>query len=248
MTTTRKQYSPKFKARVAIEAIRGEKTLSQLGSQFKVHPMQIAKWRKAALEQLPELFVDGRSRKARNEDADRDALYEEIGKLKVELDWLKKKSGDQPVIDAPWVELAKGDAVAVVQQCVLAGVARATVYAQQEFRRVDKSDLLLQRLIDEEYTRHSILRQPQDGRLPQGGGPQRQSQARPTPDAGDGAGRPWRRRPRHPRRAHPEHNFIRICWRASVVRNQVWSTDITYIRIAQGFVYLVAMIDWFAGC
>ena len=71
MTTTRKQYSPKFKARVAIEAIRGEKTLSQLGSQFKVHPMQIAKWRKAALEQLPELFVDGRSRKARNEKSSR---------------------------------------------------------------------------------------------------------------------------------------------------------------------------------
>jgi hypothetical protein len=49
-------------SRVAIEAIRVEKTLSQLGSQFKVHPMQIAKWRKAALEQLPELFVDGRVR------------------------------------------------------------------------------------------------------------------------------------------------------------------------------------------
>jgi transposase-like protein len=93
MTTTRKQYSPKFKARVALEAIRGEKTLSQMGSQFKVHPMQIAKWRKAALEQLPELFVDGRSRKTRNEDADKDALYEEIGRLKMELDWLKKKAG-----------------------------------------------------------------------------------------------------------------------------------------------------------
>src|SRR5205814_7644228 len=60
MTTTRKQYSPGFKARVAIEAIRGEKTLSQLGSQFKVHPIQIAKWRKSAVEQLAELFVDGR--------------------------------------------------------------------------------------------------------------------------------------------------------------------------------------------
>ncbi len=46
--TTRKQHSPGFKARVAIEAIRGEKTLSQLGSQFKVHPMQIAKWRKSS--------------------------------------------------------------------------------------------------------------------------------------------------------------------------------------------------------
>jgi transposase-like protein len=92
MTTTRKQYSPKFKARVAIEAIRGEKTLSQLGSHFKVHPMQIAKWRKSAVEQLPELFVDGRT-KARNSEADSNALYEEIGRLKVELDWLKKKAG-----------------------------------------------------------------------------------------------------------------------------------------------------------
>ncbi len=93
MTTTRKQYSPKFKARVAIEAIRGERTLSQLGSQFKVHPMQIAKWRKSALEMLPELFVDGRARKARSGEAESDALYEEIGRLKVELDWLKKKAG-----------------------------------------------------------------------------------------------------------------------------------------------------------
>ena len=62
MTATRKQHSPQFKARVVIEAIRGEKTLAQLGSHFKVHPIQIAKWRKAALEQMPELFVDGRTR------------------------------------------------------------------------------------------------------------------------------------------------------------------------------------------
>ena len=91
--TTRRQYSPKFKARVAIEAIRGEKTLSQLGSQFKVHPIQIAKWRKAAVEQLPELFIDGRTRKGCQNDASNDALYQEIGRLKVELDWLQKKVG-----------------------------------------------------------------------------------------------------------------------------------------------------------
>jgi transposase-like protein len=93
MTTTRKQHSPQFKARVVIEAIRGQRTLSQLGSQFKVHPIQIAKWRKAALEQMPELFVDGRTRKGRDGEADSNALYEEIGRLKVELDWLKKKWG-----------------------------------------------------------------------------------------------------------------------------------------------------------
>ena len=93
MTTTRKQHSPQFKARVVIEAIRGQRTLGQLGSQFKVHPIQIAKWRKAALEQMPELFVDGRTRKLRSGETDNNALYEEIGRLKVELDWLKKKVG-----------------------------------------------------------------------------------------------------------------------------------------------------------
>jgi transposase len=93
MTTTRKQYSPKFKAKVALEALRGERTLSQLASQYHVHPMQVGQWRKTALEQMAELFVDGRKRKRSDGDFERDALYEEIGRLKVELDWLKKKVG-----------------------------------------------------------------------------------------------------------------------------------------------------------
>jgi transposase-like protein len=90
---TRKQYSAKFKARVALEAIRGDKTLSQLGSQFRVHPIQIAKWRKLAIDQLPELFVDGRRQPRGGEEAESEVLYGQIGRLKVELDWLKKKLG-----------------------------------------------------------------------------------------------------------------------------------------------------------
>jgi putative transposase len=80
--------------------------------------MQIAKWRKAALEQLPELFVDGRSRKARSEDADRDALYEEIGRLKMELDWLKKKLACSTEDRRPLVELAHPD-LSIRRQCEL---------------------------------------------------------------------------------------------------------------------------------
>jgi transposase-like protein len=91
MTTMRKQYSPKFKAKVAAEAIRGERTLSQLASQYQVHPMQVGQWRKTALEQMVELFVDGRKRRRRGEETEKEALYEQIGRLKVELDWLKKK-------------------------------------------------------------------------------------------------------------------------------------------------------------
>jgi transposase-like protein len=85
MTTTRKQYTPKFKAKVALEAIRGERTLTQLASQYHVHPIQVGQWRKTALEQLAELFVDGRKRKRRDEDSEKDALYEQIGRLKVGL-------------------------------------------------------------------------------------------------------------------------------------------------------------------
>jgi transposase len=93
MTTTRKQYTPKFKAKVALEAIRGERTLNQLASQYHVHPVQIGQWRKAAIEQMAELFVDGRKRKPRDGDVEKEALFEEIGRLKMELDWLKKKVG-----------------------------------------------------------------------------------------------------------------------------------------------------------
>src|ERR1022692_110644 len=83
MTTTRKQYSPKFKARVALEAIRGERTLNQLASQHHVDPVQIGHWRKAAIEQMAELFVDGRKRKPRDGEVEKEALFEEIGRLKV---------------------------------------------------------------------------------------------------------------------------------------------------------------------
>ena len=95
MATTRKQYTAKFKARVAIEAIRGEKTLNQLGSPFGLHPVQIAHWRRTALDHIEDLFLDGRTRQEQNAEAtaDRDALFEEIGRLKVELDFVKKKAG-----------------------------------------------------------------------------------------------------------------------------------------------------------
>ena len=91
MTTVRKLYSAKFKARVAVEAIRGEKTLSQLAAQFQVHPVQIAQWKKAALEQLQESFVDVRTRKTGDGEVDAEALYEQIGRLKMEPEWVKKK-------------------------------------------------------------------------------------------------------------------------------------------------------------
>ena len=74
MTTARKQYSPKFKAKVAVEAIRGERTLSQLASQFRVHPVQIGQWRKTATEQMPGLYEAGRKSRRSGEEVEKEGL------------------------------------------------------------------------------------------------------------------------------------------------------------------------------
>ena len=88
----RQRYGNQFKAKVALEAIKGTETLSELASRFEVHPNQISKWKKHILDSLPELF----NGKGRRSEEDREVLigglYERIGRLQYELEWLKKKS------------------------------------------------------------------------------------------------------------------------------------------------------------
>jgi transposase-like protein len=93
MKNKRRSHSAAFKAKVALAAAKGDKTISELAGEYGVHPTQIAKWKTQLLESLPDIF----SRRRRNEQQDQDELtsqlYQQIGRLKVELDWLKKKSG-----------------------------------------------------------------------------------------------------------------------------------------------------------
>lgn len=88
----RKSYSGDFKAKVALEAVKGERSFSELASKYEVHANQIRTWKKLLVSGLPDIF-SGRRHRQEQSDADVKArLYEEIGRLKVELDWLKKKS------------------------------------------------------------------------------------------------------------------------------------------------------------
>lgn len=93
MSGMRKRYDGSFKARVALEAIRGDRTVAEIAAAYGVHPNQISKWKKQALDELPKIF-SGRYEKTEAQGKElTDQLYQQIGRLKVELDWLKKKAG-----------------------------------------------------------------------------------------------------------------------------------------------------------
>ena len=88
----RKRYDSRFKAEVAIEAIKNQRTVAQIASEYGVHPNQVSQWKKQVLDQLPELFTNQRSKSTTDSDQLVDELYRQIGQLKVELDWLQKKT------------------------------------------------------------------------------------------------------------------------------------------------------------
>jgi len=88
-----KRHSAEFKAKVALEAIKGQRTLNEIAGEYGVHPGQIVQWKKHLLEESPGLFASKRSRETKAEEELKASLYQQIGQLKVELDWLKKKAG-----------------------------------------------------------------------------------------------------------------------------------------------------------
>lgn len=91
MSRKRNQHSAAFKAKVALAAVKEVRTVSELAGQFGVHPSQIHQWKRRLLDQAETIFV-GTGEKRREVDAEAVELYEQIGRLKMELEWLKKKA------------------------------------------------------------------------------------------------------------------------------------------------------------
>ena len=89
----RRVHPPAFKAKIAVEALREQKTIAELASQYAIHPTQITTWKKQALEILAQGFSGKREQKQKNDIDLIQELYRQIGRLKVEVDFLKKKMG-----------------------------------------------------------------------------------------------------------------------------------------------------------
>ena len=94
MARKRRSFSGAFKAKVALAACRGDKTTAQLAAEYEVHVGQITAWKKQLLEGASGLFEDGRGKRAIEDAASEQELFEQIGRLKVEVEWLKKKAAE----------------------------------------------------------------------------------------------------------------------------------------------------------
>jgi transposase-like protein len=93
MKRQRRQYSADWKAKIALEAIKGQRTVQEIASHYEVHPNLVTQWKKQLLEGAAQVFWNGKRAAAEADEELKAELYQQIGKLQVEVDWLKKKSG-----------------------------------------------------------------------------------------------------------------------------------------------------------
>lgn len=93
MTGKRRRHSAEFKAKLALEALKGLKTVNELAAEYGVHPTQISQWKGQLAQGVKGLFGERRAKEGQDHEALQASLYEQIGRLRMELDWLKKTTG-----------------------------------------------------------------------------------------------------------------------------------------------------------
>ena len=150
MRNMRRNHDSTFEAKVALEAIKGEKTMAQIASEYGVHVNQICRWRKHLLSELPGLFSDKRQKADKDRETLEDELYRQIGQLKVELEWLKKNLSSSVEEKRALIE-SEHAVISIDRQCALLGISRLAYYYQAA--EIDPLDLAIMKQIDEQYTR-----------------------------------------------------------------------------------------------
>jgi len=144
-----KAHAAAFKAQVALAALKGDKTVNELASQHAVHPTLIHAWKKQLLAGAEGLFSNGSKAAAQDHEAVQAQLYEQIGRLKMELDWLKKKLPASADAQRALVEVGHPE-LSIGRQCELLGLARSSFYYEPAAETAE--NLALMRLIDQRYT------------------------------------------------------------------------------------------------
>ncbi|MCB8943499.1 MAG: IS3 family transposase [Ardenticatenaceae bacterium] len=244
MTKKRKQYSQQFKFKVALEAIQELKTISEIASTYNIHPTQVKNWKKQLLLEGPTVFEQSMAQQQLEREARETELYEQIGRLKMELEWLKKKLPNSPEAKRMMIE-TNNPTLSIRRQCDLIGLNRSTFYWQPA--NESPLNLALMHLIDQEYTRAPFYGyRKMTVRLNEVHGYRvnRKRVARLMAKMGLRAIYP---QPRTTIASKQHQKYPYLLRGLDIHRpNQVWAADITYIPMPQGFMYLVAIMDWFS--
>jgi putative transposase len=227
---------------VALEALKGHKTANDLVSHFRVPPTQIHKWQKHLQTELPQIVSTRREKREQDHEALQAQLYQQIGQLKVELEWLKKNLDLELDAKRALVE-PDHPQISMARQCDLLGLPRSTYYYPSQGQSA--ANLHLMRLLDEQYTDdpYDGIRRMTAWLRCEGYHVNHKRVARLLQKMGLEALYP------KPRTAmpHPDHRIYPYLLRGVPVTrvNQVWSTDITYIRLHSGFITWWRM-DWYS--
>ncbi|EGR3102048.1 TPA: IS3 family transposase [Vibrio parahaemolyticus] len=242
MTRKRRNHSPEFKAKVALAAAKGDKTVAELAQKYNLHANQISTWKKELLENAAMIFAS-ESQLSKDNTEEVDKLHAKIGQLTMEngffgesarsLDRAQRKSS-----------LDKSTQLPIKRQCELLNIARSTAYYQPI--GLSNEELELRRMIDEIHLQYPFMgsRRIRNKLIKKGHKVNRKRIVRIMRDMGIGAIYP-KPKTTIANKAHKVYPYLLRDIEVTYP-NQAWAIDITYIPMAKGFLYLVAIIDWFS--
>ncbi|MEZ9708133.1 IS3 family transposase [Vibrio breoganii] len=242
MTRKRRNHSPEFKAKVALAAAKGDKTVAELAQKYNLHPNQISTWKKELLENAAMIFAS-ESQLGKDNSEEVDKLHAKIGQLTMEngffgesarsLDRAQRKSS-----------LDKSTQLPIKRQCELLNIARSTAYYQP--LGLSAEEIELRRMIDEIHLQYPFMgsRRVRTELAKKGHKVNRKRIVRIMRDMGIGAIYP-KPKTTLANKAHKVYPYLLRDIEVTYP-NQAWAIDITYVPMAKGFLYLVAIIDWYS--
>ncbi|WP_254695044.1 IS3 family transposase [Leisingera sp. NJS201] len=237
----RKNHSPDFKAKVALEALKGERTVAELASQFGVHPTMIHSWKRALLEGASGVFKRGGRKPQEIDEEQVKELHAKIGELAVANDFLSRKLKPDRQVRRKMIEPANAN-LPISKQCKLLSISRSSFYYQPKGETA--LNLMLMRRIDEQFletpffgVRQMTWHLRNEGHLVNEKRIRRLMRVMGL--------MPIYQKPNTSRAAKGHKTYPYLLRGLRVGRpNQVWAADITYLPMRKGFLYLVAIIDW----
>ena len=242
MSSKRRRFSGELKAKVALAALRGDRTLQEIASQHQVHPNQVGAWKRQAMEGLVEVFSKGAERRVRDHESEVRDLHAKIGELIVERDFFVARVRSMSRPERRAMIVRDHPALSLSRQCRLLSLGRSSLYYTPKGESAET--LVLMRRIDELFLKYPFY------------GARRMALHLRREGVRIGrrrAGRLMRLMGlqaiyRAPRTSapHPERRIYPYLLRGLAIErpNHVWCADITYIPVNRGFLYLVAIMDW----